>query len=368
MSFLAKNLIIQRALNPPPLPSLEGVPFGTIFTPHMLVVDTETNESWGKPRIVPFENLSLPPQTACLHYAIQCFEGMKAYRDKEDNVRLFRPELNCQRLLNSTRRLCLPDFDPDELLHLIQRFVDLERDYVPRGRGYSLYLRPTVIGTSTTLSASASTAAKLFVIASPVGPYYGPVMKPVRLYVEERRHRAWPGGIGNVKLGANYAGPMLVQMEAGAKGFHQVLWLGAAEDVQEVGAMNFLCLWRPSADSKEIELITAPLDGTILPGVTRNSILSLVSEWGGIRVSERSFTIHELVAALRERRVLECFGCGTAAIVSPVEALSYEGELLEVPCPEPENSLTHRVLKTLTDIQYGDVKHEWSRVVEVSTC
>ncbi|RHW74091.1 branched-chain amino acid aminotransferase [Trypanosoma brucei equiperdum] len=367
MTFLAKKIFVQRVANPPPLPSLQGVMFGTLFSPHMLVIDADGNGKWGKPRIVPFENLSLPPQTACLHYAIQCFEGMKAYRDSHGNIRLFRPDRNCRRLLDSTRRLCLPGFDPDELQKLIEEFVKVERDYVPSERGYSLYLRPTVIGTGSTLSAVAGSAAKLFVIASPVGPYYPSGMKPVRLHVEEERRRAWPGGVGNVKLGANYAAPMLVQREASELGFQQVLWLGAGEEVQEVGAMNFMCLWRPSANSNEVELVTAPLDGTILPGVTRDSILSLVRQWGEARVSERSFTIHELTAALREKRVLECFGCGTAAIVSPVEALSYKGELLNVPCPAPGASLTHRVLKAITDIQYGDVEHEWSRIVDTTS-
>ncbi|RNF27087.1 branched-chain amino acid aminotransferase [Trypanosoma conorhini] len=188
-------------------------------------------------------------------------------------------------------------------------------------------------------------------------------MKPVKLLVEEERRRSWPGGTGSVKMGANYASSVLVQKEADAQGYQQVLWLGPKGEVEEVGAMNFFCLWRPSNSKPDLELITAPLDGTVLPGVTRDSILSLARGFGGVKVSERSFLIEELVTALQEKRVVECFGCGTAAIVSPVEALCYKQVKYDVPCPPPETSFTHRMLNTIQDIQYGVLEHEWSRVV-----
>ncbi|KAG8339806.1 putative Amino transferase class IV [Trypanosoma vivax] len=365
MSFKASQLTIQRTVNAPPLPPLKGVKFGSIFSPHMLLVDSDATGKWGKPSIVPFHNFSMPPQSACLHYALQCFEGMKVYRDSKGGVRLFRPERNCARFLSSTRRLCFPDFDPSELLALIKEFVKVERDYVPAERGYSLYLRPTAIGTAAEIAAAPSSTSRIFLIASPVGPYYSEGLKPVKLLVEEHRRRAWPGGVGNVKLGANYAAPMLVQRQAQERGLHQVLWLGAHEDVQEVGAMNFFCLWRPSSGSSETELITAPLDGTILPGVTRDCVLELARKWGDHRVSERSFTVGELVEALRENRVIECFGCGTAAIVSPVDGLSYKDEFFQIPHQDPAKSITQRVLKEITDIQYGDVEHDWSHLVDI---
>lgn len=363
MSFRAKDLIIKRASNSLPLPSLDGVKFGSLFTPHMVQIHTTSPTSWGPPRIVPFENLSLPPQSACLHYALECFEGFKAYRDAANRIRLFRPEVNCERFLRSAKRTCLHDFDPEELLKVVEEFVRLEKDYVPQGRGYSLYLRPTAIGLSDTLSIAPPTSTMIFIIASPVGAYYSNGVQPVRLLVEEKRRRAFPGGTGGTKMGANYAGTVLVQKEAAMRGSPQVLWLSSANEVQEVGAMNFFCLWRPSSAADELELITAPLDDTILPGVTRSSILQLVRQSGKVKVSERNYTIDELIAALKENRVVECFGCGTAAIVTPVNALEYKSVEYTVPCPEPDTSLAHRMLNSIMDIQYGVVEHEWSRVV-----
>ncbi|KEG08594.1 putative branched-chain amino acid aminotransferase,putative [Trypanosoma grayi] len=365
MSFKAGDLTIRGAANPPPPPSLKGVKFGTLFTPHMVMIDSVSETQWGAPGIVPFQNLSIPPQTACLHYGLQCFEGLKAYRDAAGRIRLFRPERNCERLLRSMQRLCFPSFDPKELLKVIMEFVKVEKDYIPTERGYSLYLRPAAIGFGNTLSAAPSPQVKLFVIASPVGPYYASGMKPVKLLVEEKRKRAWPGGTGDVKLGANYAGPMLAQKEAEARGYQQVLWLGPDGEVEEVGAMNFMCLWQPSSAKPDLELITAPLDGSVLPGVTRDSILALARQWGEVKVSERKFTIEELVDALKENRVMECFGCGTAAIVSPVEALRFRDKEYNVPCPEPKKSHTHRMLNAIMDIQYGVVEHEWSHIVQV---
>ncbi|KAK7195926.1 branched-chain amino acid aminotransferase [Novymonas esmeraldas] len=380
VSFKAADLRKTLAANPPPLPPMRGVAFGTVFTPHMVVIDYADGR-WGAPSITPFANFSLPPQTSCLHYATQCFEGMKAYADVADiakvakgetlekqHLRLFRPDRNVARLQHSMRALCFPSFDADELLKIITEFVRTERDYVPKEEGYSLYLRPAAIGTAESLGASASKSVRLFIIASPVGPYYPPpegqagaaAIKPVKLLVEERRRRAWPGGTGGTKLGANYAGPMLVQEEAHGHGYDQVLWLGAKDEIQEVGAMNFCTLWKTKEG--KTELVTAPLDGTVLPGVTRDSILDLARSWGEFEVSERPYFITELVAALQEGRVIECFGCGTAAIVSPVRLLAYRGTEYDVPCPD--QSITRRFLNAMLDIQYGRTPSPWSVKVE----
>ncbi|KPI89931.1 putative branched-chain amino acid aminotransferase [Leptomonas seymouri] len=375
-SFTAAALTKTLVPNPPPLPPMKGVAFGTVFTPHMTIIDFE-NGQWGAPRITPFENFSLAPQTSCLHYGLQCFDGMKVYADAGDiervargerltkqHLRLFRPDKNVARLKDSMQALCMPSFDEAELLKVIEEFVRTEKDYVPKELGYSLYLRPAAIGTSTQLSAVPSKSVRLFIIASPVGPYYPPpegqagaaAINPVRLLVEERRRRAWPGGTGGRKIGANYAGPMRVQEEAHRQGYDQVLWLGAVGEVQEVGAMNFCTLWRTKEG--KTELITAPLEDTVLPGVTRDSILALARKWGGFEVSERPYLVQELVEALQEGRVIECFGCGTAAIVSPVKALSYSGREYAVPCPE--DGITRRFLREILDIQYGRKPSEWS--------
>nr|AGT02692.1 branched-chain-amino-acid transaminase [Crithidia acanthocephali] len=376
MSFKAADLTKSLTANPPPLPPMKGVAFGTVFTPHMVIIDY-ADGAWGAPQIVPFGDFHLAPQTICLHYGLECFEGMKAYADiadiekaskgeqlSEQHLRLFRPDKNVARLQDSMHTLCMPKFDAAEFIKVIEEFVRTEKDYVPKEFGYSLYLRPTAIGTAKTLSVVPSSSVRLFVIASPVGPYYPPpegqsgaaAISPVKLLVEEKYKRAWPGGTGGSKLGANYAGPMLAQEEAHHHGYDQVLWLGAKDEVQEVGSMNFCTLWKTKEG--KTELITAPLDGTILPGVTRDSILDLAREWGEFEVAERSYHVQELVEALKEGRVIECFGCGTAAIVSPVGLLAYRGTEYAVPCPE--NSVTRRFLHEILDIQYGKKPSPWS--------
>ncbi|CCW70483.1 unnamed protein product [Phytomonas sp. Hart1] len=343
-----------------------------------------TQHDWGVPRIEPFKPLSLPPYSACLHYGLECFEGMKAYSDMVDiqkvsqgetlgphrRLRLFRPQKNLSRLQESMRRLCFPSFDTDELLKLLETFVRIEKDYVPMTKDYSLYIRPTVIGIGNCIGATAAESGMLFIIASPVGSYFSKPtdgseevsLPPVRLLVDETNRRAWPGGIGGYKLGANYAGPMLIQREAVKKGFKQVLWLGPNNEVTEVGAMNFMMLWR-SPEGK-VELITAPLDGMILPGITRDSVLTLMRQWGEVDVAERYFTIDEMITAIEEGRVLECFGSGTAAVLAPVNMLRYRDKDYLIPCPTGKDSLCLRLYKSIIDIQYGKLPSEWSYIID----
>ncbi|CUE74209.1 branched chain amino acid transferase, putative [Bodo saltans] len=357
--FFAKDIV--RKLSPVAVPPVctKGLGFGEAFAPHMFEVDS-IKEDWGTPQINQFHNLSLPPQCSGLHYGLQCFEGLKAYRDKKNNIRLFRPEMNLRRLQNSMNRLVFPRFDEKEMLDCLKELVRIDADHVPAERGYSLYLRPTAIGTNHNLRVGPADRCKLFIITSPVGPYYPTGFKPVSLMVDDEHRRAWPGGTGSSKIGANYAGPIFHQVECAKKGYSQILWLGPGDVVDEVGAMNFMCIWKNK--NGERELITAPLDGTILPGVTRDSILSLVRSWGEIKVNEQRFTIHDLVDALKRGDVEEMFGCGTAAIVSPVNGLNFKGTHYDVPCPL-ETSVTMRLFNTIQDIQYGDVEHEWSTVI-----
>ncbi|CCW63640.1 unnamed protein product [Phytomonas sp. EM1] len=381
-TFRASDLTKKLVSNPPPMPDLTTVPFGSFFSPHMLTIEFQNNV-WSSPHIGPLKPLELPPHASCLHYGLECFEGLKAYADIEDinkvsrgeslgthrRLRLFRPECNVARFQSSMARLCFPSFDAAELLKLLEEFVKIEKDYVPTTLGYSLYLRPTAIGISHSLGAAPAESGMLFVIASPVGSYFsrpvgastGAPLGAVRILVDEVNHRAWPGGIGGFKLGANYAGPMLMQREAAKAGFKQVLWLGPNREVTEIGAMNFMVVWRTPEGTKE--MVTAPLDGMILPGVTRDSILSLVRGWGLMRVVERSFTIDEMLNALKEGRVIECFGCGTAAVVTPVNGLRYRGEDVVIPSPTGEESLCERVFKAIMDIQYGKMPNEWSRLL-----
>ena len=342
--------------------------FGATSSDHMLEIDWTAKGGWSAPTITPYHNLSLDPAAACLHYAVEAFEGMNVYLDAAGKPRLFRPDLNMTRLSRSLTRLAGPELDKAGFLSLLKSFAVAESGWIPRGDGFSLYLRPTVISTWGYLGVSPSKSFKLFVIACPVGPYYPDGFKPVKLLAETSAVRAWPGGVGHAKLGANYAPTIAVQMAAAAAGYAQVLWLfGPDHAVTEVGTMNFFVVWKTPAG--KVQLVTAPLtDGTILPGVTRQSILDLARAWGEFEVVERKFTMPEVVAAAKEGRLLEAFGAGTAAVVSPVKAISYEGKEIAVPVGEGgAGPLTARFWSTLLDVQYGRVPGpdpSWSVVCE----
>ncbi|KAI2469642.1 branched-chain-amino-acid aminotransferase [Annulohypoxylon bovei var. microspora] len=339
--------------------------FGREFTDHMLTIEWTKADGWRAPAIQPYQNLSLDPATCVFHYAFECFEGMKAYRDARGEIRLFRPDKNMERFNKSAARIALPTFEPTSLIDLIAQFAKLEERFIPEERGYSLYLRPTLIGTQKTLGVSAPGSALLFVIASPVGPYYPTGFKAVSLEATDYAVRAWPGGVGDKKLGANYAPCILPQLEAAARGFQQNLWLfGPEEYVTEVGTMNLFVAIK-NAETGQKELITAPLDGTILEGVTRDSILSLARERlapEGWLISERKITMKQLQEASLEGRLMEVFGAGTAAIVSPVRKISWRGTLVDCGLSETEESgeVALKMKNWIEARQYGDEEHEWS--------
>ncbi|EEH08693.1 branched-chain amino acid aminotransferase [Histoplasma capsulatum G186AR] len=334
---------------------------------HMLMVKWNTKDGWLSPSIVPFQNLSLNPATCVFHYAFECFEGMKAYKDKDGGIRLFRPDMNMARLNRSSKRIALPTLDEDAAIKLISELVKLDSRFIPQTRGYSLYLRPTMIGTQETLGVSAPSSALLFVIASPVGPYYPTGFKAISLEATDYAVRAWPGGVGDKKLGANYAPCIVPQTEAAKKGHQQNLWLfGEEEYVTEVGTMNLFVALK-NKETRQNELITAPLDGTILEGVTRDSVLTLARERLGPRgwtISERKLTMSEIAQAADEGRMIEVFGAGTAAIVSPVRTISWKGRTVD--CGLKENEEAGKVALEMKNwiegIQYGDEKHSWRKV------
>jgi len=333
----------------------------------MLSVEWTASEGWLAPRITPYQNLSLDPASCVFHYGFECFEGMKAYRDNKGQIRLFRPQKNMERMNKSSARIALPTFDGDALIQLISKFVRLDERFIPEGRGYSLYLRPTMIGTQRTLGVGPPGSALLYVIASPVGPYYPTGFKAVSLEATDYAVRAWPGGVGDKKLGANYAPCILPQMEAASRGFQQNLWLfGEEEYVTEVGTMNMFIAIKNNDGQKE--LITPPLDGTILEGVTRDSILSLARDKlipEGWIVSERKCTMPELVQASNEGRLLEAFGSGTAAVVSPIRNISYKGKMVDcgLTVDQEAGELAQKMLGWMGARQYGDEEHDWSYVV-----
>ncbi|TPX31968.1 branched-chain-amino-acid transaminase [Synchytrium microbalum] len=364
----SSNLRIQLSQQPHPVPANETLVFGRTFADHMLTIDWDVSSGWHQPKIQPYGPLSLDPSCTVFHYGVECFEGMKAYKDSKGKIRLFRPDKNMDRLWLSCDRLCLPTFDKKEVLECIKKLVIVDQKWIPGERGYSLYIRPTAIATQPSLGVGASSNALLFVISSPVGPYYRTGFAPVSLYATTEYVRAWPGGTGASKLGANYAPGIRPQLAVAAMGHQQNLWLfGPEHNITEVGTMNFFAFLK--GKDGQPELVTPPLDGTILPGVTRDSILSLARTWGEFKVSERPITMPELAGALKEGRVLECFGAGTAAIVSPIKNISYLGKDLKIPLDPKDSSagigpLAKRVADTIMGIQYGEIPHEWSVVVE----
>ncbi|KAI4240568.1 MAG: hypothetical protein L6R40_005056 [Gallowayella cf. fulva] len=359
------TLSITKTTTPKELVPPEELVFGRTFTDHMLTIEWTASQGWLPPRIVPYQNLSLDPATCVFHYAFECFEGMKAYRRPNGEIRLFRPDRNMRRLNRSAERIALPRFDGEALTNLIARFVRLEERFIPATRGYSLYLRPTLIGTQRTIGVGPPGSALLYLIASPVGPYYPTGFKAVSLAATTSAVRAWPGGVGDRKLGANYAPCIVPQLEAAKRGYHQNLWLfGEDEIVTEVGTMNFFVCLREKGTGRKV-MWTAPLDGTILEGVLRESVLELAREKLGAEgwvVEEKNFTMGGLAEAADEGRLIEAFGTGTAAVVSPVRKINWRGR--DVVCglkaDEEAGEVARRMKTWMEEIQYGDVEHRWS--------
>ncbi|XP_077123314.1 branched-chain-amino-acid aminotransferase, cytosolic isoform X4 [Ranitomeya variabilis] len=327
----------------------------------MLLVEWSAEKGWQRPTIKPLQNLSLHPACSVFNYAIELFEGMKAYRGEDGKIRLFRPQLNMERMLRSAKRLTLPAFDKRELLDCIRQLIHVDRAWVPESSAASLYVRPVFIGTEPSLGVKRPSKAMIYVILSPVGPYFSSgAFTPISLWADPKYVRAWKGGTGDSKIGGNYGNSLFAQYEAQGYGCQQVLWLyGEDEQITEVGTMNLFLFW--TNENGELELATPPLDGIILPGVTRRSILDLALQWGEFKVSERYLTMAALVKAVKEDRVQEMFGAGTACVVCPVGRILYKDENLDI--PTNENKLAARFLKELTDIQYGRTASEWPVLV-----
>lgn len=334
----------------------------------MLSIEWTATEGWQAPRITPYQNLSLDPASCVFHYSFETFEGMKAYKDNKGQVRMFRPAMNMARMNSSSARIALPTFDGSAMIELIAKFVAMEERFIPSGRGYSLYLRPTMIGTQKTLGVGPSGSALFYVIASPVGPYYPTGFKAISLEATDYAVRAWPGGVGDKKLGANYAPCIVPQLQAASRGFHQNLWLfGEEEFVTEVGTMNLFTAMKDKKTGQK-ELITAPLDGTILPGITRNSVLDLAREKlepEGWKVSERKYTMPEIAEAASDGRLLEVFGSGTAAVVAPVREISWRDQIVDCGLKPGQEAgeIAQKMLGWIEGRQYGDEEHDWSYIV-----
>ncbi|XP_006010036.1 branched-chain-amino-acid aminotransferase, mitochondrial [Latimeria chalumnae] len=363
MSFKAADLHIELNKEVKKKPDTSSLLFGKSFSDHMLTVEWSEEKGWGSPHIKPFQNLSLHPASSALHYSIELFDGMKAFRGEDNKIWMFRPMLNMERMHRAALRACLPSFDKSELLECIRKLIEVDQEWVPYSTAASLYIRPTFIGTEPSLGVMKPNYALLYVIIGPVGPYFSSgSFNPVSLLADPSFVRAWIGGVGDCKMGGNYGPTIFVQSEAAKKGCQQVLWLyGEDHQVTEVGTMNIFFYW--INEQGEEELLTPPLDGTILPGVTRQSLLDLARKWGKFKVSERKFTMKELLKGLQENRVQEVFGAGTACVVCPVNRILYQGQNHYIPTMDNGPDLAKKFLKELTDIQYGRCASDWTHLV-----
>jgi branched-chain amino acid aminotransferase len=353
------EITVQRTTTPRPRPPEAELGFGRHFTDHMLTIEWTAGRGWHDPAIVPYGPIALDPAASVLHYGQEMFEGMKAFRGADGKVRLWRLMRHCQRMQAGAPRLCMPSLPPEEMARAIEAIVRVDADWVPAGQDAALYIRPTLIATEAFLGVRPAESYLFFVILSPVGSYYGGgSLTPVKIHVEKSLTRAAPGGLGAVKAGANYAAGLYAAVEAKKHGFAQVLWLDGKDHkyIEEVGTMNLFVVIGD-------ELVTAPLSDSILSGVTRDCVLTIAKEWG-VKVSERKLAIDEIVSAQKNGTLREVFGSGTAAVVSPVGELEFDGEKLSINGGKP-GELSMKLYEEIVGIQRGTRpdRYEWLTVV-----
>jgi branched-chain amino acid aminotransferase len=332
--------------------------FGKLFTDRMFVMEYSVDLGWHSARIEPYGPFALDPACAVLHYAQEIFEGLKAFRRPGGQIALFRPQDNIRRLNRSAERMSMPTVDEDFFLKAIKELVKLEEGWIPQSEGTSLYIRPTMIATDPYLGVRPSETYLCYVILSPVGAYYSGGLAPVKIWISDEYVRVAPGGTGEAKTGGNYASSLKASQEAAKKGFDQVLWLDGVERkyVEEVGSSNICFLY----DGK---VVTSPLKGTILDGITRRSVLALVKDFG-LTIEERALSIDEILDGVTSGRLTEAFGTGTAAVVSPVGQFTYRDRTVTFGDGKSIGDLTMKLYQTLTAIQNGRVadQHGWNEI------
>lgn len=338
-------------------PDAASLSFGKVFTDHMLIMEHD-EDGWHDARIVPYGPFSIEPSSMVLHYGQAIFEGLKAYRTPEGKINLFRPAANFKRMNLSCERLCIPKIDEAYALEGLLDLIRLEQDWVPSAPDTSLYIRPYIFANDPYIGVKASTRYIYAIILSPVGPYYAEGLKPVKIYVEDEYVRAVRGGLGFTKAAANYAASLLAGEIAHQKGYSQVLWLDGVshKNVEEVGSMNIFFKFND-------ELVTPALNGSILGGITRDSIIQLAKKMG-VPVNERILPIAEVYERHAKGELEEVFGSGTAAVVSPVSELNKDGEIITINNGEM-GSLTANLYETLTGIQWGKVEDPFGWTMEV---
>jgi len=329
-------------------PDFHNLEFGRNFTDHMFLMDYTEGKGWHDPRIVPYQPITLDPAAVIFHYGQTVFEGLKAYQTADEQIFLFRPNKNFERLNRSLERLCMPQIDEELALSALKQLINVDRNWVPNVEGTSLYIRPFVISTEAHLGVSPSLTYQFIIILSPVGAYYKEGINPVKIAVETEYTRAVKGGTGAAKTAGNYASGLKAQEVAEDAGYSQVLWLDGKEHkyIEEVGSMNVFFKING-------EVVTPELNGSILAGITRDSIINLLKHWN-VPVTERKLSMDELVQASKEGKLEEAFGAGTAAVISPIGELFYKEEKLVVNNGET-GELTRKLYDELTGIQNNKV-------------
>ncbi|WP_308637196.1 branched-chain amino acid aminotransferase [Paenibacillus silvisoli] len=354
------TISIERSTNTKKKPPQDQLGFGIHYTDHMFVMDYSTEKGWHEPRIIPYQPIVLDPAAKVFHYGQTIFEGLKAYKTADGRIQLFRPRDNFRRMNRSNDRMSVPEIDIDLAIDALEQLVAVDHDWIPDLEGTSLYIRPFVIATEPLLGVSPSEHYKFMIIMSPVGAYYPEGINPVKIHVESNYVRAVVGGVGEAKTAGNYAAALKSQQEAKEHGYTQVLWLDGKQHkyIEEVGSMNVFFKIGGT-------VYTPALNGSILAGITRNSVIQLLKHWG-VPVEERVLSIDELYEAGRNGTLEEAFGTGTAAVISPIGEMNWNGEKLIIG-EGKTGQLSKSVYDTLTGIQTGAVEDPfgWTQQVEV---
>ncbi len=354
-----QEIRVELTKNPKPKPADENkLGFGNIFTDHMFVMDYDEGKGWHDARIIPYGPIEMEPSAMCLHYGQSVFEGMKAYRTKDNRILLFRPDKNMARLNISNDRLCIPRIDEEFAKQAIAKLVSIDKDWVPSAEGTSLYIRPFIIGVDPHIGVHPAHHLMFIVICSPSGAYYPEGLNPVKIYVEKNYVRAVRGGMGFAKTAGNYAASLKAQDEAEKQHYTQVLWLDGNERkyIEEVGTMNVFF-------KIDDEVVTPALQGSILSGITRMSSIDLIRSWG-IQMTERQISIEELAQAASQGRLKEAFGTGTAAVISPIGELKWGDNIMTINNGEI-GPLSQKLYDTLTGIQWGNLPDTMGWTYEV---
>lgn len=353
------NIRYEKIENPKPIPDENNpLTFGTIFTDHMFVMNYKTGKGWFDPRVVPYQKISLEPSAMVFHYGQEMFEGLKAYKTEDGRTLLFRPDKNIERANRTNRRICIPEIEEEDFLQAIKAVVKMDEAWIPTKPGTSLYIRPFIIATDEFLGVRPSDTYLFMIILSPVGAYYPEGLNPVKIWIEDEYVRAVRGGIGEAKTGGNYVASLAAQMKAHDEGYSQVLWLDGVERkyIEEVGAMNIFFKINGT-------IVTPKLNGSILPGVTRDSVIQLCKHWG-LTVEERKVSVDELLEAAKNGSLEEVWGTGTAAVISPVGHLRFEDTVIQIK-DGGIGEISQKLYDTVTGIQLGQLEDTLNWTVEV---